>query len=328
MRWWRLGLVSLLIAAGCGGEAAPGGQSLPLDQPRPGPAGPTTTSLAESATTAPGTTPPLEAGAIVTATGVPVAVLAQVGSGYLVRTPCGAQELLTGGTPLGPVEVVIDPGHGGEVDTGAVGPNGLREADLNLALSRLLAEELEERGVRTILTRAGDYATSLSVRAELADHLGARALVSIHHNSPTPGPSSRPGTEVYVQSGSEESRRLGGLIWQRLVGSLSRFDVQWSAAPDAGVLTVLNTRGSDAYGMVRSPETVSVLVEAGYLSHRPEAELFATAEYRRVASLALADAIVAYLESNTSGSGFIPEPRTFNPQPGISRSVCQDPALE
>ena len=265
--------------------------------------------------------------ALVTPTGVVVAVLEQTPAGYLVRTPCGDEAVVGSGTPVGGVSVVIDPGHGGEVDTGAVGPNGLMEKHLNLELSQALQAKLIVRGIPVLLTRTADYATVLGVRSALADHVGADLILSVHHNAPTPGASIRPGTEIFIQSGSADSRRLGGLVWSEVVDALSEFDIAWSAAPDAGVLTVLSTRGNDAYGMIRGPDTVSALVELGYLSSRAEAELFATNEYIDSASEALADAVEAYLGTDAPGSGFVTEPRVFNPQPGIGGSVCVDPEL-
>ena len=55
-----------------------------------------------------------------------------------VTTPCGNEATVREGTPLGTTQVVIDPGHGGEVDTGAVGANGLMEKHLNLEVSQAL----------------------------------------------------------------------------------------------------------------------------------------------------------------------------------------------
>ncbi|HSJ85534.1 MAG TPA: N-acetylmuramoyl-L-alanine amidase [Acidimicrobiia bacterium] len=266
--------------------------------------------------------------ALVTPTGVVVAVMDQTPAGYLVRAPCGDEALVAAGSPVGGVRVVIDPGHGGEVDTGAVGPNGLIEKNINLELSQALQAKLIVRGITVLLTRTGDYASVLGVRAALADHVGADLVLSVHHNAPTPGVSSEPGTEVFVQSQSPDSRRLGGLVWGHVVDALSGFDVAWSAAPDAGVLSVLSTRGNDAYGMIRGPETVSALVEVGYISSRPEAELFATNRYVEAAAEALADAVEAYLDTDDPGVGFVAEPRVFNPQPGIGGSVCINPDLD
>jgi N-acetylmuramoyl-L-alanine amidase len=288
----------------------------------------TTTTVPTTTTTEPAPTVPEVTRALVTPTGVVVSVVEETTTGYLVTTPCGNEATVQDGTRLGTTQVVIDPGHGGEVDTGAVGANGLMEKHLNLEVSQALEADLIVRGIGVVLTRTADYASRLGARAGLADRVNADLLISVHHNAPTPGPSPRPGTEVFIQSTSEASRRLGGLVWGRVMAALSDFEVEWTAAPDAGVLTVLSTRGNDAYGMISGPRTVSVLAELGYISNPAEAELFATLEYVEAVSDALADAIENYLTTEATGAGFVAEPRVFNPQPGIGGSLCVDPVLE
>ena len=252
-------------------------------------------------------------------------------AGYLVLTPCGNNAEIAGGDPIGPVRVVLDPGHGGPIETGTVGPNGLVERDLNLVLANAVLAELDERGIDAATTRTGDYMVELGVRVEFADALESEALVSIHHNGPTWDLRDTPGTEVYVQSESptearSASARLGGLLYEEITKALSTFeDVQWSALPDAGVKRVLVPDGTDTYALIRHPQTPSVLVEYGYLTNASEAELFATEEYIAVAAAATADAIEAYLETDRPGTGFIEEPRFYNPT-GLFIE-CVDPPL-
>jgi N-acetylmuramoyl-L-alanine amidase len=290
----------------------------------------TTTTMAPITTTtvAAITTTPPQVKALVTPTGVVVAVLAETSAGYRVTTPCGLEATVSSGTPVYAVQVVVDPGHGGEIDTGAVGANGLTEKSLNLTVAQALEAKLIVRQIPVLVTRTADYASTLGTRTALADHVGADLLLSIHHNAPTPGSSPRPGTEVFIQHQSEDSRRLGGLVWRHVVDALSRFDIEWSAAPDAGVLSVLSTRGNDAYGINRNPRTVSALAELGYVSNPPEAMLFATNGYVQAVSEALAEAVETYLTTEAPGAGFVAEPRVFNPQPGIGGTVCVDPLLE
>lgn len=261
-----------------------------------------------------------------TPNGIPVAVTGSTTQGYHVVTPCGHEALVAEGEPLGEVTVVLDPGHGGSVDTGAVGRNGLAEKQINLEVAERASAVLTERGIDVVLTRTGDYATPLSVRANLADTLRAQLMVSIHHNAPIQPPSDEPGVEIFVQSGSDESARLGGILWEHARSRLGVFDVAWVAAEDAGVMTVLNTRGSDAYGIIRSPATPTALVELGYMANPPEAELFSQPVYARAAGQAVADAIEEYLSTDNAGSGFV-EGRVFNPSPGIGQAVCTDPDL-
>ena len=86
-----------------------------------------------------------------------------------------------------------------------------------------------------------------------------------------------------------------------MVDELSTIDgVQWHAAPDAGVLRVMNSRGEDSYGMVRLPETVAILAEIAYMSDPSEVAMLATPEYVDKASTALADAIDEYLHGSRS----------------------------
>lgn len=263
---------------------------------------------------------------LITPTGVPVAVLGPGEGGHWVITPCGNRALVPGGEPLHPVDVVLDPGHGGPVDTGAVAPTGLSEKEINLKVAKAAARMLETRGVATVLTRTGDYATPLGVRANLADTLDATLMVSIHHNAPMQAPSPVPGTEIFHESTSPESKRLGGLLYDRIMTALSTFVVDWVAPPDAGVMAVLNSRGVDAYGMIRLPETTSVLLELGYMSNPAEAEFFERPVYAHVAAMAITEAVMDYLETDKQGSGFV-EARVFNPQPGVGRALCVETPL-
>jgi N-acetylmuramoyl-L-alanine amidase len=321
-------LVLVVLVGGCSGNARAEITTIPATTSTTTTPSTTTTAQSTTTTTEPSPTVPEIARALVTPTGVVVSVLEETPTGYRVTTPCGNEATISEGTPLGSTQVVIDPGHGGEVDTGAVGANGLIEKHLNLDVAQALQARLIVRGIDVVLTRTADYASRLGVRAGLADQLGADLLISVHHNAPTPGPSARPGTEVFIQSDSEESRRLGGLVWTRVMAALSDFDIAWTAAPDAGVLTVLSTRGNDAYGMISGPRTVSVLAELGYISNPAEAELFATSNYVDAVSEALADAVENYLTTEATGAGYVAEPRVFNPLPGIGGSLCVDPALE
>lgn len=322
-------LVLVVLVGACTGNAGAETTTIPATTSTSTTTTTTTTTVPSSSTTTePPSTVPEIARALVTPTGVVVSVVEETATGYRVTTPCGNEATVSDGTPLGTTQVVIDPGHGGEVDTGAVGANGLIEKHLNLDVSQAVQAKLIVRGIDVVLTRTADYASRLGVRAGVADQLGADLILSVHHNAPTPEPSARPGTEVFIQSASEESRRFGGLVWTRVMAALSDFDVAWTAAPDAGVLTVLSTRGNDAYGMISGPRTVSVLAELGYISNPPEAELFATSDYVDAISDALADAVENYLTTEATGAGYVAEPRVFNPQPGIAGSLCVDPALE
>ena len=78
------------------------------------------------------------------------------------------------------VVVAIDPGHGGE-DPGAIGPTGLREKDVVLAVAIKLRDRLNNvPGMRAMLTRDADFFVPLHERVRKARRVQADLLVSIH----------------------------------------------------------------------------------------------------------------------------------------------------
>ena len=78
------------------------------------------------------------------------------------------------------VIVALDPGHGGE-DPGAIGPNGLREKDVVLAIALQLRERLNAiPGMRAMLTRDDDFFVPLQERVRKARRVQADLFVSIH----------------------------------------------------------------------------------------------------------------------------------------------------
>jgi len=78
------------------------------------------------------------------------------------------------------VVVALDPGHGGE-DPGAIGPSGLREKDVVLAIALKLRERLNSvAGMRAMLTRDADFFVPLHERVRKARRVQADLFVSIH----------------------------------------------------------------------------------------------------------------------------------------------------
>ncbi|MGH1494073.1 MAG: N-acetylmuramoyl-L-alanine amidase family protein [Acidimicrobiales bacterium] len=293
-------------------------------------AAPTTASTASTAPVITEEISPPDPGvrALLSPTGVLVQVTGQTPSGFVVETPCGVQTLVEAGQTIGGVDVVLDPGHGGD-EQGAEDVPELTEASLNLLLARATAAELRARSISVVLTRNADYRIPIRARAELADRIAPRAFVSIHHNTPASRPSPEPGTEVFVQSASPESKRLGGLLYEEVFNALRQFDVQWTSRDDAGVLVVLNDEDEDAYGIARYPLSTSALVEMAYLGNEFEAALLATDDYLDVGAKALADGIERFLNTEDPGTGFVDTPRRFNPSGATGGSTgCVDPPLD
>ncbi len=92
-------------------------------------------------------------------------------------------------------KIVIDAGHGGH-DTGTIGPNGVREKDVVLDVSRRLGKLLQQRlGAEVIYTRQDDTFIPLETRTAIANREQADLFVSVHANS-SDDPDAR-GVETY-----------------------------------------------------------------------------------------------------------------------------------
>lgn len=84
---------------------------------------------------------------------------------------------------LGVRKVVIDPGHGGK-DNGASSRSGLKEKDLALKVSKLVASKVRnELGLKCVLTRETDVFLPLEERTAIANTSGADLFISIHANA-------------------------------------------------------------------------------------------------------------------------------------------------
>lgn len=253
-----------------------------------------------------------------------------VGPNYEVVTPCFNLAQVQRGQPVaGPVDVLIDPGHGGS-ETGAVGPNGLVEADLNLFVAQLLNDRLTERGYVVQQTRYSDHYVAIQSRAELANALSPRVFVSLHHNGGYPSPSDVPGTEVFVQQGDDAARRLGGLVFEEIQAEFADLDVAWVATDALGVSWRVNRSGTDLYGVLRrTPDLVSVLIEPMYLINAPEAELLAQPAIVAREADAMTRAIERFFSTDDPGSGFIDGLYFLGDLgPGGGTDGCVDPVLD
>jgi N-acetylmuramoyl-L-alanine amidase len=108
--------------------------------------------------------------------------------------------------------IALDPGHGGFF-AGAVGVQGLTEAEVNLGVSLQLRDLLERQGARVFLTRDAqrDFLTpadsslrsDLAERSRLANLFAPDLFISIHHNADAAGKHDINETQTYYKLGDE-----------------------------------------------------------------------------------------------------------------------------
>lgn len=241
-------------------------------------------------------------------------------------------DLLPVTTVSGPRVIVIDPGHGGP-DPGAVGPTGVREKDVALAVgTRLAAELMGDPDFEVYLTRREDELVPLWERGPTATELkGERPglFLSIHMNSVSN--RSVRGFETYFlgEARTEDARRLQALenaamaFGDRqgvdlsadpelgsILNELRNFDHQhWSADLAAEVQTALEgvhparNRGvkQGLLAVITNSIMPSVLIELGFISNPEEEQMLASEEFQQEAAEAIADAVREFFERYPPG---------------------------
>ncbi|MES2716685.1 MAG: N-acetylmuramoyl-L-alanine amidase [Pseudomonadota bacterium] len=198
------------------------------------------------------------------------------------------------------VVVAIDPGHGGE-DPGAIGPSGLREKDVVLAVALKLRERINSvPGMRAMLTRDADYFVPLGERVRKARRVQADLFVSIHADAFFT-PQAR-GASVFALSATgasstaarwmankENAADLVGGVNTTVVKDAQVLRAMVEMSTDAqikdslkigrevleriGKVGALHKRGVEQAGfaVLKAPDIPSILVETAFISN-PEEE--------------------------------------------------------
>jgi N-acetylmuramoyl-L-alanine amidase len=147
----------------------------------------------------------------------------------------------------------VDPGHGG-AETGAVGPTGLLEKDINLQVAYKLKALLEAEGADVRMTRYDDSAVSITQRWQMANEWGADRFISIHHNGLS-DPNVN-GTETFVaREASQTSWELANSVQAEMLGEFG--------LPNRGVKT-------HYAGVLNNTTMPAILTEASFLTNPQE----------------------------------------------------------
>lgn len=207
--------------------------------------------------------------------------------------------------------IAIDAGHGGE-DPGAIGPGGLKEKDVVLAIAKELQRQINaEKGFRAELVRTGDYFIPLRKRTEIARKKNADMFISVHADA-APRASAH-GASVYALSDrgatSETARWLadsenrsdliggagnvslgdkdqvlaGVLLDLSMTASLaSSLDVGQKILNHMGNITRLHKSRVEQAGfmVLKSPDMPSILVETGFITNPAESRKLANRSHQ------------------------------------------------
>lgn len=227
--------------------------------------------------------------------------------------------------PTRDVVVVVDAGHGGR-DPGAVGPSGLLEKDVTLAISRRLVNLLEaEPAMRGVLTRNRDEFLVLRQRMEKARGANADLFISIHadaaHNR------RARGSTVYVLSekgaSDEAALRLARRENAALIGGVELgdkepvlaqvlLDLSQNAAISSSIQVGESILGQmkhlghlhrstvqmAPFMVLKSPDVPSILVETAYISNPEDERNLKTPAYQDRLARAILAGVREYFSRN------------------------------
>ncbi|NCT40230.1 MAG: N-acetylmuramoyl-L-alanine amidase [Alphaproteobacteria bacterium] len=236
------------------------------------------------------------------------------------RTP-STKPQLTDKKPL----VIIDPGHGG-VDPGAIGPNGIHEKNVVLALGLELKKQLEESGqYRVKMTRYDDTFIQLSNRVKYARKHNGDLFVSIHADSLRDNKVS--GASFYTLSEKASDAQAAKLAARENKADLIagiELEVEDEAVMDILIdLARRNTQNQSKYfaniligkfkgnklkllrsanrhanfAVLKAPDIPSVLVETGFMSNVEEATKLNSPAHRQRIAGSLKKGIDAYFKT-------------------------------
>lgn len=193
--------------------------------------------------------------------------------------------------------VVLDPGHGG-TQPGAIS-GGKKEKDYTLLIAKEVKRQLEQKGIKVVLTRTGDQTLGLSARPNIAVRAHADLFVSIHLNASSS--SSANGVEVFTTTPAEDQStntdRSGSR--QKTIGNT--YDAQnallaFSIQKELLTQTSMTDRGvrRDRLAVLHSTPMPAVLVEAGFLTNAKDQKKITTKTHRDKIAKAIANGILSY----------------------------------
>ncbi len=184
--------------------------------------------------------------------------------------------------PLTGMKILIDAGHGSENDLGAKGPTGYPEKNVTLIMSKLLQDELIDRGASVYMTRKAEEDLFPKDRVEMINQQVPDLALSVHYNAlPDYGDALKTqgiGTFWY----HPQAHSLAVFLHNYLVEKLDR--------PSYGVFW-------NNLALTRPTIAPSVLLELGFMINPYEFEWIMNSQEQKKLAKALADGIVEWVKS-------------------------------
>lgn len=210
------------------------------------------------------------------------------------------------------MRIFINPGHGQgrTYDPGAVGPTGLKEADITAAIGKKLSAKLLPY-CTVNLCQTGGTSADLQTICNLSNQWGADYFVSLHSNGFS-NPSAN-GIETWYFTGSTRGRGLAQSIQNELVKALGR--------TNRGLK--VSIPGTSGLYILRYTNAPAALAEIGFITNPTEEALMKTEPWKEAAAEALALGICGYLGIQYRSTPGQPLPET----PGTEETSYKEPTV-
>lgn len=222
---------------------------------------------------------------------------------------------------VGPLIVVLDPGHGG-IDPGAE-RDGQTEANLMLTFARELKEVLLRDGdFAVVMTRDSDVFVPLEERISIARAAGAHLFLSLHADALAEGEAS--GATLYTLSDDASDEAAATLAERHdrddllagvdlteaddLVAAVLMDMARTETTPRierlgaaletaikaAGLKMHRHPRQKASFSVLKSPDIPSLLVELGFLSSERDLARLLDADWRAQMTVAMREGVKAW----------------------------------
>lgn len=186
--------------------------------------------------------------------------------------------------------VVIDAGHGG-IDPGKV-VGAVNEKDINISIALKLKKELEDEGIKVVMTRVDDEGlydindrnkkvTDMNNRCTIVNDSDADILVSIHQNSYED--VNVKGAQVFYYEHSKKGQKLA----TNIQSELCKYDKD----------NKRKEKGNDSYYLLLNVKVPAVIVECGFLTNVEERELLKSDIYQEEIARCIKDGINQFFKN-------------------------------
>ncbi|WP_440054027.1 N-acetylmuramoyl-L-alanine amidase [Pseudoalteromonas sp. T1lg65] len=243
------------------------------------------------------------------------------------------------------IVIAIDAGHGGE-DPGSIGPSGTYEKNITMQIAKRVARLIDQQpGMSARLTRTGDYYLKLNTRTAKARQKQADFFVSIHADAfSSPGPNGasvwllslrRANSEIgkWLEDKEKHSQLLGGaadvikdtasekylakaLLDMSMDHSMNTgYRVAEEVIKELKKVAKLHKKTPQAanFGVLKSPDIPSILVETGFISNPKEEKLLKSPFHQERLAKAIFTSIKRYYENNPPDNSLFARLRSDKP---------------